>query len=125
VTDNRWGQARIEVTALKALITQRLDEGYSIRRVWLELRSQGLVTVALCNFYRQIPQLQEKPEAGQLPLAPAPVTRAVTTLQTAPASKRVADTTISQFHLDPVSPPLILTPDVEDAEQREQDDHAS
>ena len=125
MTDNRWGQARIEVTALKTLITQRLYEGYSIRRVWLELRSQGLVTVALCNFYRQIQRLQEEPEARQRPLTPTPASRAVVTPQTAPASKRAADTSIPQFHHDPVSGPLVLTPAVEDAEQREQDDHAS
>jgi len=45
--------------------------------------------------------------------------------QTAPASKRAADTTIPQFHHDPVSGPLVLTPAAEDVEQREQDDNAS
>lgn len=112
------------MTALKALILQRLEAGYTIRRIWQELNGQGQITVALSNFYVPVQKIQKEHQAEKRSSAPAPISRAMVTPQTAPASKRAADTTISQFHHDPVSPPLILTPDVEDADQREQDDHA-
>lgn len=97
------------MTALKPLILTRLSEGYSIRRIWLELRNQGQVTVALCNFYRQVQRLQQEPDAVHLPLPSLLEPRATVAPQTAPASMRPADTTISQFHHDPVSEPLTYT----------------
>ena len=127
VTANQWGQARIEVTAIKALILQRLDEGYTVRRIWLELSGQGKISVALSNFYVQVQKIQREHQAEKRSSAPAaPVlSRAVTTPRAATASMRGADTSIPKFHHDPVSGPLVVTPAVEDAEQREQDDHAS
>lgn len=113
------------MTALKALILQRLDAGYTVRRIWQELNGQGKISVALSNFYVQVQKIQREHKAGNSIPAPAPVSRAVVTSQTAPASKRAADISIPQFHHDPVSGPLVLTPAVEDAEKREQDDHAS
>ncbi len=115
------------MTAIKTLILQRLEEGYTVRRIWLDLSGQGKISVALSNFYVQVQKIQREHQAGKrssLPAAPVSP-RAMVAPQTAPAAKRAADTAISQFHHDPVSRPLILTPDVEDADQREQDDHAS
>ena len=112
------------MTALKALILQRLDEGYTVRRIWQELQSQGQITVALSNFYVPVQKIQKEHQAEKRSSAPAQISRATVTPRAAPAAKREADTSISQFHHDPVSGRLILTPDVEDADKREQDDHA-
>ena len=113
------------MTALKTLILQRLDAGYTVRRIWQELTGQGKISVGRSSFSHQVQKIQREHKAGKSIPAPAPISRAMVTPQTAPASKRAADTTISQFHHDPVSMPLVLIPAVEDAEQREQDDHAS
>ena len=57
MTGNRWGQAKREVTALKPLIIQRLESGVSLRQIWLELREEGKVSIAQCNFYLQVRRL--------------------------------------------------------------------
>lgn len=37
--------------AFKVLISQRLNEGLTLRQIWLELHGAGLVSVTLKNFY--------------------------------------------------------------------------
>lgn len=64
MASNRYGQARREVIALKPLINQRLESGHSIRQIWLELRSEGRISVALCNFYIQVARLQKDAKAN-------------------------------------------------------------
>ncbi len=125
VVENRWGQGRIEVRAIRALILQRLDAGFTIRRIWRELTGQGKISVALSNFYIQVEKIQRDHQAERRLSGHTPVSRTAIKPQPAPAPQQAADTTIPQFRHDPVSGPLVLTPAGEDADQREQDDNAS
>lgn len=73
----KWGQARKEVLSHKALISQRLSEGSSIRSIWMELSSEGRVSVALQNFHGQVKKLIApdvgKPTPGARQLVRAPL----------------------------------------------------
>ncbi|MBC7906737.1 MAG: hypothetical protein H7Y60_08330 [Rhodospirillaceae bacterium] len=68
---NRWGQAKREVLALNPLITQRISEGFSVRRIWLDLQAEGKVSVTLQKFNEQVRKTrqphpaQNKPATGQ------------------------------------------------------------
>ena len=52
-----WGQARKDVLSNKPLILQRIVEGCSIRSIYMELSSDGRVSVALRNFHSQVRKL--------------------------------------------------------------------
>jgi hypothetical protein len=80
VAASRWGQAKREVIALKALIDKRLAEGFSARSIWMDLHTSGQVTVSLQKFTAQVRKLSESnsPTTGRDLVAgavrPAPVT---------------------------------------------------
>jgi len=61
VREISWGQAKREVIALQAQIIERLEKGETIRQVWLSLKSEGKVTVALQNFYIHVGRIRQKP----------------------------------------------------------------
>ncbi|CCG42501.1 conserved hypothetical protein [Magnetospirillum molischianum DSM 120] len=67
---NRWGQAKREVIALKPLIVERLESGVTTRQVWLELKAEGKVSVALSKFYAQVKRLLTPEPAGRSGRAP-------------------------------------------------------
>jgi hypothetical protein len=67
VSANRWGQAKREVLALNPLITQRIGEGFSVRRIWLDLQAEGKVSVSLQKFNAQVRKLHHAAPVGNKP----------------------------------------------------------
>lgn len=55
-----WGQARIEVDALREEILNRLASGESIRSVFLDLRSTGRITINERPFYYRVKNLKQQ-----------------------------------------------------------------
>ncbi len=82
-----WGQARKEVLSNKPLILKRIGEGSSIRSIWIELKQDGRVSVALRNFNCQV-----KIQLGYVPGKPLPSARSP---MVAPTSSTVRATSIA------------------------------
>ncbi|WP_142850719.1 hypothetical protein [Telmatospirillum sp. J64-1] len=101
-----WGQAKIEVTALRDEILDRVNDGWPIRRIYDEFKAAGKITMSERRFYHYAEQLSAQMEPKKLtqglparphlvPTAPTPTTlvkqnssasKAAPTLAPAPAA---------------------------------------
>lgn len=56
-----WGQAKVEIIALREEILTRLQSGIPIKQLYDELKSRGRVTVSQPSFYRLVKRITEQP----------------------------------------------------------------
>ncbi len=63
----RWGQARIEVVALKTEILKRLNSGATVGQIYNELKKDGRVTISSRQFYAWVKRFRDesKPPSTQ------------------------------------------------------------
>ncbi|CAA7619346.1 conserved hypothetical protein [Magnetospirillum sp. UT-4] len=99
MSGSRWGQAKREVIALKPAIFQRLNEGLTIRQIWLELNGAGQVSVTLKNFYLQVHALTKTNEqrAPGRDLAARACIPAPVTVSSRPVAPSQEDAITAQF----------------------------
>ena len=74
-----WGQARIEVAALRKEILSRVGDGDLIRKIYDDLRALGRVTMSRRQFYAHVRRLREE-AACALSAVPVALPRAVAPL---------------------------------------------
>lgn len=69
----RWGQARIEVDALRPEIVARLATGTPIKRVYDDLHEAGRITISAKVFYRWVGRLRaDAAPPKRNPVSPPP-----------------------------------------------------
>ncbi|MEQ8664830.1 MAG: hypothetical protein RIC16_03815 [Rhodospirillales bacterium] len=66
-----WGQARLEVEALREEILNRLARGETVRRIYHDFKKAKKVTVTERAFYERVRRLQQRPQPQQTTKATA------------------------------------------------------
>ncbi|MGK2742053.1 TraK family protein [Tepidicaulis sp. LMO-SS28] len=65
-----WGQAKIEVYALREEIFQRLERGQTIKRIYEELSEAGRIALSQRPFYRHVTRLRSEATRDRDPTRP-------------------------------------------------------
>lgn len=58
-----WGQAKIEILALRDEILGKLEQGILVRSIYEELSASGRITMSRRSFYDRVKQLRSKRSA--------------------------------------------------------------
>lgn len=53
-----WGQAKVEILAIKDEILSRIEEGHTLKKIYEELCSSGRITAGRAIFYRHVSRLR-------------------------------------------------------------------
>jgi hypothetical protein len=62
-----WGQARVQIAALRDEIFKRLEAGQTVKRIYDDLRASGRIDASRAPFYRHVTRLRSEASQGTSP----------------------------------------------------------